>query len=102
VHDRLRVEHERLEDRPIANVALDVLRFRIGVAGPRAGAMHLRLEVVEDGDRVVARHQCIDQMRADVAGAARDENVSNAHKNFTSLRMYGFTNLRLNDQFVNS
>ena len=77
--DGLRGEHERLEHQPIPDVTFDVLRLRVGVAGPGAGAMHLRLEVVEHGHAVVARDERIDEVRTDVPGAAGDENVVDAH-----------------------
>ena len=41
--------------------------------------MHLRLEVIEHGDAVVARDERVDQVRTDVPGAAGDENVVDAH-----------------------
>ena len=44
--------------------------------------MHLRLEVVEHRHAVLARDERIDEMRADVAGAAGDEDVTNAHRMF--------------------
>ena len=41
--------------------------------------MHLRLEVVEHSDAIVARDERVDEMRSDVAGAAGDKNVVNTH-----------------------
>ena len=79
MHDCLRREDERLEDGAIAHVALHVLRLRVRVGRPRAGAVHLRLEVVEHRYAVLARHQRVDEMRADVARSAGDQYVANAH-----------------------
>ena len=42
--------------------------------------MHLRLQAVQYGDVVVARDERVDQVRADVSGAAGNENVSYAHE----------------------
>src|SRR5678816_980570 len=41
--------------------------------------MYLWLQVVEDGHAVLARDKGIDEMRADVAGAAGHEYVSDCH-----------------------
>ena len=79
MHDGVGLEHERLEHAAIADVAADVACLRVGVRRPGAGAVDLRLEVVEDAHGVAARDQAVHEVRADVAGAAGDENVSDAH-----------------------
>ena len=79
VHDRIGLEHQRLEHRAIANVAADVGRLRVGIRRPRAGAMNLRLEVVEHLHAVLARNQRINEMGSDVTGAAGHEDLTNTH-----------------------
>ena len=42
--------------------------------------MNLWLQIVEHGDLVLAGHQLVHEVGADVTGAAGDENVTNAHR----------------------
>jgi hypothetical protein len=45
--------------------------------------MHLRFEIVENGDAIPARHERINEMGADVSSATGHENVGNWHASLT-------------------
>lgn len=51
--------------------------------------MYLLLEIVEHSDAVTARYERVDEMRADVSGAAGHEDVSNWHAWLGPLGKYG-------------
>src|SRR5690606_40254736 len=72
-------QDERLEHGAIAHVAAHVFGGRIDVGRPRAGAVYLGLQVVEDRHAVVARDERVDQVRTDVAGSPGYEDVSDGH-----------------------
>src|SRR5688572_27552243 len=83
MHDRIGLEHQRLEDGAITDVATDIPRPGVGIRRPRAGTVHLRLEVVEHCHPVVSRNQRINEMGPDVTGAACHEDLTNAHARLT-------------------
>src|SRR6185295_2729212 len=74
VDDRVAVRERVVEDRALAQVALDEARGRRHPIGTTVG-VHLRLEVVEDGDRVPAREQRVDDVAADESGASSDQHA---------------------------
>jgi hypothetical protein len=63
------LDHEGFDD-IVAN------QFKVGVADPvRDARFGAGEEVVEDGDLVAEEHESVDEMRADKACAARDEDA---------------------------
>ena len=62
----------------VPHIAQDVLRARVGVRRPATllgqRAVHLRFQVVEDSHGMAPRHQRVDQVRADKARAAGDQD----------------------------
>jgi len=79
VHHGLRPQHERFQYGSIPYVTFDILRLRVRVTRPRAGAVDLRLQVVEHRHAVLAANEGIDEVRTDVARATGHENVANRH-----------------------
>ena len=62
----------------VANVADLELHVRGEVAGPAAGAVNLRREIVERAHAVAAREQLVGEVRADEARPAGDEDGASA------------------------
>jgi hypothetical protein len=58
----------------VAHVTHDELDIRIEVRGPRGRAVHLLDEAVERTDAMPLRKELVGEVRADEAGAARDQD----------------------------
>jgi hypothetical protein len=62
---------------PIEDGSLHVLSLRIAIAV--RFAVNLRFEDIEHADRSTSGHKTVDEVRADEAGSARDENCLSDH-----------------------
>ena len=80
-------QDQRFKPGAIPDVPADIFRARVRMRRPGAAPMHLRLEIVENGDVVAPQHEAIDEMRSDISRSARHQNRSNGHRSFALFRM---------------